>query len=260
MEPKIHFYQEKNKDINIREFAYSYSDRTKTVGPYVRDTYLLHIVISEVCHFCDFDAPEGSAFIIAKDSLHSFCIDKGYSHYWFSMEGEGLEKEFKKYGLSLKKHTLYEIKNFEYVKDILNVAMNYADNDIDVAYSAFRCVLSMIQPKQENNKHRDDEFYIAITAKRFMDNNYQHGINMEDVAKFIRISEKYLYRKFKECFHISPQQYLLSVRIERAKILLENTDFKIKEISASVGYKSQLTFTNAFKNKMGVCPEKYRNK
>ena len=69
---------------------------------------------------------------------------------------------------------------------------------------------------------------------------------------------KYLCHRFKQSFSVTPQQYLLSVRMKKAKTLLKSSELKIKEISVSVGYKSQLTFSYAFKNHVGISPSEYR--
>ena len=81
---------------------------------------------------------------------------------------------------------------------------------------------------------------------------------MQYLADVIHISQKYLYKKFIKIYGVSPQQYLIDTRIHAAEKLLRTTNYKIKEIAASVGYTSQLDFSNIFKKKTGVSPKEYR--
>ena len=66
---------------------------------------------------------------------------------------------------------------------------------------------------------------------------------MNDIAKAIHLSEKYMYRLFKERFNISPQKYLLKTRMEVAKSLLLQKNISIKEVACMVGYTSFPSFT-----------------
>lgn len=255
---RINYYTENNSPINIYEFAYSAPDIPINVDPYVRNVYLLHIVTNGICHFCDFEASEGSAFIIVKNKLQSFHVEPGYSHYWFAFDGTGTLELFEKYGLNSGKHMLLKISNLKYLKYTLENAMNYAKNNPKIARSIFHSIFPLLNTNEREKLYRCDE--IATTAKKFIDNNYQRKISMEDVAKSVCVSEKYLCAKFKQYFSIPPQQYLQSVRMKNAKILLKNTNLKIKEISDSAGYESQLSFSSAFKKYIGTSPSDYREK
>jgi transcriptional regulator GlxA family with amidase domain len=57
---------------------------------------------------------------------------------------------------------------------------------------------------------------------------------------------------------MSPQEYLMQVRMKHACDLLKETDLPIKMIASSVGYENALTFSKIFKHKEGVSPLDYR--
>ena len=250
-----YYYTESDDDINICEFAYSKPMTRVDLEPLVRDTYYIHFVISGVCHFCDFEVPAGSAFLTVTNKLLSFYVEPGYSHFVFGFRGKGVPELFERYGLPIDRHMLIEVSDFEYLMNILKNAFSCAEHNIKVANSAFCSVFPLLDIKR-NKQNQPNK--IAETAKKFIDNNYQNHITMEDVAKHVYITEKYLCHNFKQTFLVTPQQYLLSVRMKKAKALLKSSNLKIKEISASVGYKSQLTFSYSFKNHEGMSPSKYR--
>mgnify|MGYP004481887437 FL=1 len=54
-------------------------------------------------------------------------------------------------------------------------------------------------------------------------------------------------------------QYIISLRIANAKMLLETTDYSIKEIGCIVGYDNPLYFSRLFSKYTGISPAKYRS-
>lgn len=79
-----------------------------------------------------------------------------------------------------------------------------------------------------------------------------------DMAQRLNISEDYFIRLFKQQFDQSPQQYLQHIRHQAAKRYLRETDFKIEQIGALVGYEDLQNFSHAFKKWQGVSPRAYR--
>ncbi len=57
---------------------------------------------------------------------------------------------------------------------------------------------------------------------------------------------------------ISPQEYLVSYRLEQGSRLLRTTKMSIGEIAEKIGYENPLTFSKIFKNVYGVSPKNYR--
>ncbi len=95
-------------------------------------------------------------------------------------------------------------------------------------------------------------------AREYIDNNYAKDLTLSQVAKYIYLSDSYFAHSFKDQFGISPKSYILKTRIEAAKELLENTDFKIADVALSVGFSSQQRFNDIFKKHTEMTPLKYR--
>ncbi|MCL6459971.1 MAG: helix-turn-helix transcriptional regulator, partial [Gorillibacterium sp.] len=87
---------------------------------------------------------------------------------------------------------------------------------------------------------------VHISAK-YIDNNFERDISVGDISRFVFLSPSYFTRAFKEEMGISPINYLLKVRIERAKELLRDTGLKISDIALNVGFSNQQRFNEIFK-------------
>ena len=95
-------------------------------------------------------------------------------------------------------------------------------------------------------------------AIHYFNENYDREIGIEAYAREHHMSTCWFIRSFRDYAHLSPLQYITSVRMLRAKELLETTDYTINEIGAMVGYDNPLYFSRIFKKQTGVSPSQYR--
>jgi AraC-like DNA-binding protein len=92
----------------------------------------------------------------------------------------------------------------------------------------------------------------------YINNNYEREISLKDIAQYVFLSTSYFTRAFKEEMGISPINYLLKTRIERAKELLKDSTQKISDIALSVGFSNQQRFNDIFKKYVKMTPLQYR--
>ncbi|MGN1267221.1 MAG: AraC family transcriptional regulator [Dorea sp.] len=95
-------------------------------------------------------------------------------------------------------------------------------------------------------------------ALDYIAENYASKIKINELADYVGVNRSYLASSFKKATGCSPKEYLLIIRMEKAKSLLETTDMPINAISSSVGYTDQLAFSRMFKQYSGVSPRAYR--
>lgn len=101
----------------------------------------------------------------------------------------------------------------------------------------------------------------VIEAIRFeMRQNMEKDLNLEELAQQHHVSYSFFRKMFKKYTGVSPGQYILQLRIARAKELLISSDKSIKEISYELGFQSIYYFSNIFKKKEGYTPSFFRNK
>ena len=96
-------------------------------------------------------------------------------------------------------------------------------------------------------------------ATQYFNENYNTDISIEDYASSRGMSISWFIRSYKHYTNITPMQYILSLRITNAQLLLETTNYSISEISAIVGYDNPLYFSRIFHKQHGISPRQYRN-
>ena len=96
--------------------------------------------------------------------------------------------------------------------------------------------------------------------KDYIDRNYKKDISAKDVAGILGYSDVYFSKVFKQLFDDNFINYLTKIRIDRAKVLLKDASFNIKEVGKSVGYADSNYFTKVFKRSIGISPSEYRSK
>jgi AraC-like DNA-binding protein len=91
-------------------------------------------------------------------------------------------------------------------------------------------------------------------ARRVLDHRYDTPITIDDLSREVALSRFYLIRTFRRIYH----QYLVGLRITKAKDLLRNSDLSITEICATVGFESLGSFSTLFRKVAGISPRAYR--
>lgn len=92
----------------------------------------------------------------------------------------------------------------------------------------------------------------------YMDAHLAEDIKLADLARLLDMSQFHFSRLFKQSLGISPYQYLLQQRVERAKHLLKHTDQLITNIAFACGFNSHSHLSKQFRQLTGMTPKAYR--
>lgn len=114
------------------------------------------------------------------------------------------------------------------------------------------------RPKRTDNVRNSDEQTTIKYLKEYVENNYIYDISMQEAAEEMGYSDAYFSKLFKQYFNQNFTAYLTEYRIKKAKELLSNTNYSIKDISRMVGYTDSNYFAKIFKRLVGEIPSKYR--
>lgn len=106
----------------------------------------------------------------------------------------------------------------------------------------------------EKVKHAD-AIYKSI---QYIQEHYMEKVSLDEVAREVYLSSAYFSKIFKEEMKISFKNYLNTLRIDKSKQLLGNSDIQLIDIAGMVGYEDQSYFSKVFKKLSGISPGKYR--
>ena len=97
-----------------------------------------------------------------------------------------------------------------------------------------------------------------VQAKLYMDEHFQEDINLGMIAGAAYFSNFHFIRLFRQAYNRTPHQYLIFLRIGKAKELLKDQNFTVAAICFEVGFESVSSFTSLFKRAKGITPTAYR--
>jgi AraC-like DNA-binding protein len=104
------------------------------------------------------------------------------------------------------------------------------------------------------------KFYLyqqIVNAKLFIDSNFAENINIDKIAAEAFFSKYHFIRLFKIIYNKTPHQYLITVRIEKAKLLLQSGT-SVSEACNAVGFESISSFSILFKQMTSHSPSSYK--
>ena len=87
-----------------------------------------------------------------------------------------------------------------------------------------------------------------------IDARLEKGVSIEEMAREVELSPSYFMRAFKRAIGRPPHQHILSLRLERARRLLEQPGASLSDIALRTGFADQAHFTRLFKREFGVTP------
>ena len=94
-------------------------------------------------------------------------------------------------------------------------------------------------------------------ALNYINDHLDSPIKLKDIAQLLDISQYYFCHMFKESIGISPYQYVIKQRVEKAKNLIRNSKLSLAEIAYECGFSSQSQMTQHFRKCEGVTPKVY---
>ena len=100
--------------------------------------------------------------------------------------------------------------------------------------------------------------YKLRRVKEFIDENLDADLSLAEIASVADLSQFHFARAFRKSTGLTPQQFLMQQRIERAKELLSKNDLPIVEVSLRTGFKNQSHFTSLFRKFTSLTPRNWR--
>ena len=230
-------------------------------GPIARNMYLLHYVIDgKGTYYVNntvYQLKKGDVFAIYPNDVVSYKSDKDEPWYfcWIGFVGTHAAEYYKQIGFE-ESYPVKHIGNSLFVKGVIN-CLDYINENKEENLSALRlnAFILEILASFETTTIKNSKNYIE-KAILYIEINYNTKINLSEMASYLGLEYSYFFKIFKKALGISPSEYLINLRIEKAKILLNNK-IAIKNIPTLVGISDVYYFTKLFKKYTGITPSAY---
>lgn len=95
-------------------------------------------------------------------------------------------------------------------------------------------------------------------ALEIIHENWNIELSVQNLAKQVHLSQNYFGEQFKNAMGLTVQQYINKLRIDHARILLEENKLTINAIAEATGYEDNSYFTRVFKKNCGLSPQAYK--
>ncbi|HKL98965.1 MAG TPA: AraC family transcriptional regulator [Mobilitalea sp.] len=142
---------------------------------------------------------------------------------------------------------------FSYTGQICTSMELKGDDLINWAYQRFMHITGFVKPQNSfdySNK-------IVLSTKEYLEAHYAEEISLEDVAEQVNISPQYFSKLIKKNTGFNFIDWLSMLRVKKAKELLSNSNYTVKEVCFMVGYKDPNYFSRIFKKKIGITPSDF---
>lgn len=270
------FQDERFMDLTIYQYGYEKCTPLHSFGPYVRNHYLFHYVISgkgtlhandQAEHTTIHYLSSGMGFLIEPGYVNMYYADKDepWEYAWVEFGGLRARECVETSGLS-HKHPVYTPDTKEHGDELLNEMFKIIKNQnassmelIGHLYLVIDLLIKYSTSKRQIQKGRLSEFY-AREAVTFIEQNYTLPITVEDMARRCKLDRSYFGKVFKNAVGQSPQEFLIHYRMAKAADALSTTNMSVGDIGVSVGYPNLLHFSRAFKSVYHIPPREYRQK
>ncbi len=158
---------------------------------------------------------------------------------------------------------IYSTKNKQYYELIFKQILDeYLKGNpvssIKIKSSILDLIYSLYEEVQQNYLPSSPYYSVINKAIKYIENNYQNKILLDDISSYINMSSFHFHKIFKQTMQISPNEYLMNHRVRVSKELLMKTNESITDIAFKCGFESSSYFCFVFKQKMNVSPNKYR--
>ena len=183
--------------------------------------------------------------------------------YWVHFTGNNVKNFLRRYGIADDTRIIYTGISIEYKNLFMSMIEELNLQRIDyeeMLINYFMILLislhriALQKPRKKNLQNMND----MEQATQYFRMHYNKPISIEDYAVSHNMSISWFIQNFRQYANTTPAQYVQSLRLTNAKMLLETTNYNITEIANLVGYENPLYFSRFFRKQCGISPSQFR--
>lgn len=176
------------------------------------------------------------------------------------LKTQGIDVESNLFLTKIKDKEMAEYINC-FAQSFLNPTKLYKNKCLSLA--ALICIKLFEQYRENLVKityHEDAATAITRSVMKYINENFNDKINIDDMAQKLGVSKFHMCRSFKKCTNCSIVEFLNIYRVERTKKLIALKAVNVSEAAIQCGFSNMSYFTRVFKRITGIMPSEYKKK
>jgi len=272
MKREVYFHVDETSELSLNYCGTEICRNDFFMPPHIRKQFLIHYVLSGKGTFHtpqkEYALQAGDLFLIYPNTPVSYETEPSapFHFSWFSFSGSKAEETaqilgFRPSDCVKRLHLRFSIHE-KILECIDGTERGNAPGEFftkEKLYGILRLIhASCMADEGDEEKRRPIMEQHVQKSISFMKMNYMNPIGVGDAAAFVGLERTYFSKIFHQQTGMTPQNFLLQVRIDQARQLLRRTDYPIGEISSFVGFADECYFSRAFRKKTGLSPKQFR--
>lgn len=202
----------------------------------------------------------GDAYIIHPGDFCTYYADKNepYKKYWINFSADFFFTEMlKAYGIEDRVFRGLDLSGFfESLFKLEDVSDTNDELFIPASKLVFSAMMDIALHKENDTVATG--YDLAYKVRNMLYKSISTRITIDDIAKKLYRSKNDINRQFKKQYNTTPHNFLVELRITKAKNMLVNSRKTIAEIANLLCFSSEFHFSNTFKKKVGISPSEFR--
>lgn len=210
---------------------------------------------------------EGSVILLFPGEWHRFKpnADTGWDEYWVGFKGDVIDNLIKKRFFHPEEALLHAgfreeiiILLTEIIEHTKVEKTGYQPLISGAVLHLLGYIHSLTRQKIFENESMVE--IIVDKARVLLRTKIDEDVTMQKIADELQVSYAWFRKMFKRYTGIAPQQYLIQLKIEKAKMLLGIPSKSVKEVAYELNFESYYYFSKLFKERVGLSPDQYKKK
>lgn len=229
-----------------------------------RGLFISHVIVGSFTYIKDgkcITAHAGDTVIWDCRQPHEYCVNGTFESVWLYFSGANSFDLFEE--IERTEGQLIKCRDIQRVRTLLFRIHNAVRSDapppeLRMSLDIYKLLAELLSPKGMKQKSKNNYEENMKKTKQFILEHLNEKLTVQQLADAMHMSASHFSRVFKQQTGFSPYDYVLIIRLNKAKELLQKTEMTVASIAYETGFNSESHFICFFTESEGISPGKFR--
>lgn len=251
------------EQIHIINFVYETKHTSKSenkMDACYKMAYVVEGTGTIICRGTKEEVKKGDVFFVFPSAPYTLMGDEAFKYIYISFIGVRGNMIMEQLNSSVRN---FVFRNYEEQRvlwlDAVTKCTRFSEFAAQgVLFYMFSKIGNEELQEEEESVNVTDMLYKMKLVKKYIDDHFADStLSLETISSEFSYNKKYLSSAFKKQFKIGISEYMTTVRINHACVLMEQRYTSVKDIAFLCGFSDQMYFSRVFRKKMGVSPKEH---